>query len=178
MLTSLAVRTVIFVGAEPIDEIAFRNHILLWKYKRPKLAEPDPLTDGTAVVSGEVHNGADVDHIRLRRKLTFVETAAFLFIRIKLRLNTDFISFHIDFAVLVPVVRCYVLFGIDLAVIHKGNHVALFNAVAACFLASTGMGDEIKLKKIERRALADMAVPSRVMRKIVCRLRLSEVSRQ
>ena len=157
MLTSLAVRTVVFVGAEPIDEIAFRNHILLWKYKRPKLAEPDPLTDGTAVVSGEVHNGTDVDHIRLRRKLTFVETAAFLFIRIKLRLNTDFISFHIDIAVLVPVIRCYVFFGIDLPVIHEGDHVALLDAVAARFLTRAGVGDEIKLKKIERRALADMA---------------------
>ena len=157
MLTSLAVRTVIFVGAEPIDEIAFRNHILLWKYKRPKLAEPDPLTDGTAVVSGEVHNGTDVDHIRLRRKLTFVEAAVFLTVHIKLRLYANLVSLYVDVPVLLPVFRCYVFFGIDLPVIHKGNHVALFNAVAACFLASAGMGDEIKLKKIERRALADMA---------------------
>ena len=157
MLTSLAVRTVVFVGAEPIDEIAFRNHILLWKYKRPKLAEPDPLTDGTAVVAGEVHHGTDVYHIRLRRKLTFVETAAFLFIRVKLRLDTDLVSFHIDFAVLVPVIRCYVFFGIDLSVIHKGNHVALFDAVAACLLSCAGVGDEIELEKIERGTLTDMA---------------------
>ena len=156
MLTSLAVRTVVFVGAEPIDEIAFRNHILLWKYKRPKLAEPDPLTDGTAVVSGEVHNGTDVDHIRLRRKLTFVEAAVFLTVHIKLRLYANLVSLYVDVPVLVPVFRCYVFFGIDLAVIHKGNHVALFNAVAACFLASAGMGDEIKLKKIERRALGEL----------------------
>ena len=157
MLTSLAVRAVIFVGAEPIDEIAFRNHILLWKYKRPKLAEPDPLTDGTAVVSGEVHNGADVDHIRLRRKLTFVETAAFLYIRVKLRLYANLVSLYVDVPVLVPVFRCYVFFGIDLSVIHKGNHVALFNAVAACFLASADMGDQIELQQIVRRPLADMA---------------------
>ena len=82
MLTSLAVRAVIFVGAEPVNEVAFRDHILLWKYKRPKLAEPDPLTDGTAVITGESYNVGNIDHVRLRRKLTFVETAAFLFIRI------------------------------------------------------------------------------------------------
>lgn len=63
----------------------------------------------------------------------------------------------IDFAVLVPVIRCYVLFGIHLTVIHKGDNIALFDAVAARFLARAGMGDEIKLKKIERRALADVA---------------------
>ena len=83
MLTSLAVRAVIFVGAEPVNEVAFRDHILLWKYKCPKLAEPDPLADGATVVAGEVHHGTDVYHIWLRRKLTFVEAAAFLFIRVK-----------------------------------------------------------------------------------------------
>ena len=157
MLTSLAVRAVIFVGAKPVDEVAFRYHILLWKYKRPKLAEPDPLTDGTAVITGESYNVGNIDHVRLRRKLTFVETAAFLFIRIKLRLYANLVSLYVDVPVLVPVFRCYVFFGIDLSVIHKGNHVALFNAVAACFLARAGMGDKIKLKKIERCALADMA---------------------
>ena len=81
----------------------------------------------------------------------------FLTVHIKLRLYANLVSLYVDVPVLVPVFRCYVFFGIDLSVIHKGNHVALFNAVAACFLASAGMGDEIKLKKIERRALADMA---------------------
>ena len=157
MLTSLAVRAVIFVGAKPVDEVAFRYHILLWKYKRPKLAEPDPLADGATIVAGEVHHGTDVYHIRLRRKLTFVETAAFLFIRVKLRLDTDLVSFHIDFAVLVPVIRCYVFFGIHLTVIHKGDNVALFDAVAARFLTRAGVGDEIELEKIECRSFADMA---------------------
>ena len=53
MLMGLAVRAVIFVGTEPVNEVAFRNHILLWKYKRPKLTEPDPLADGAAVIASE-----------------------------------------------------------------------------------------------------------------------------
>ena len=85
MLTSLAVRAVIFVGAEPVDEVAFRDHILLRKCKRSEFAEPDPLADGTAVIAGEVHNGTDVYHIWLRRKLTFVKTEALLIIYVKLK---------------------------------------------------------------------------------------------
>ena len=70
MLTGLAIRAVVFVGAEPIDEVAFRDHILLWKYKRPEFSESDPLADGTTVITSEVHNGTDVDYIQLRGRLT------------------------------------------------------------------------------------------------------------
>ena len=115
------------------------------------------MTDGTAVIAGEVHNGTNVHHIRLRGELDFVEAAAFLFIRVKLRLDADLISLHIDFAVLVPVVRCYVLFGIHLTVIHKGDNIALFDAVAARFLTRAGVGNKIELEKIERCAFADVA---------------------
>ena len=157
MFAGLAVGAVVFVGAEPVDKVTFRYHILLRKYKRSEFAEPYPLPDGTTVITGESYNVGNIDHVWLRGKLAFVEAAVFLTVHIKLRLYANLVSLYVDVPVLVPVFRCYVFFGIDLSVIHKGNHVALFNAVAACFLARAGMGDKIKLKKIERRALADMA---------------------
>ena len=156
MLTSLTVRAVIFVGAEPVDEVAFGDHILLWKYKRLEFSESDPLADGTAVITGESYNVGNIDHVRLRGELAFVEAAVFLTVHIKLRLDANLVSLYVDVPVLVPVFRCYVFFGIDLSVIHKGNHVALFDAVAACFLSSAGVGDEIELEEIERGALADV----------------------
>lgn len=113
------------------------------------------MADGTAVIAGEVHNGTDVYHIRLRGKLAFIEAAAFLFICVKLRLDAKLISLHIDITVLVPVFRGYVFFGIDLAVIHKCDHIALFGVVATCLFARAGVGDEIKPEKIECCALAD-----------------------
>lgn len=157
MFTGFAVGAVVFVGTEPVDEVAFRDHILLRKYKRSKFAEPDPLTDGTTVITGESYNVGNIDHVRLRDEPAFVESAVFLTVHIKLRLDANLVSLYVDVSVLVPVFRRYVFLGIDLPVIHEGDYITLFNAVAACFLASTGMGDEIKLKKIERRALADMA---------------------
>lgn len=157
MSAGLADRAVVFVRAEPVDEVAFRDHILLRKHQRPELAEPDPLGDGTAVIAGEVHYGTDIDHLRLRGKPAFVEAAVLLFVSVQLRLDADLISLNIEVAVLVPVLGRDVFFGIDLTVIHKGDHIALLDAVAACLFARAGVRDEIELKEKERRALADMA---------------------
>lgn len=87
----------------------------------------------------------------MRRKLAFVITSNFLCIIRQLRLNADLIRLDIYRSVFIPVFRSYVFFGIDLSVIHKGNHVALFNAVAACFLSGTGVGDEIELEEDRAR---------------------------
>ena len=95
MLTGLAIRAVVFVGAEPIDEVAFRDHILLWKYKRPEFSESDPSADGTTVLTGKENHFAYAHHIRLRRKLAFVITSNFLCIIRQLRLNADLIRLDI-----------------------------------------------------------------------------------
>ena len=141
MPAGFAVSAVIFVGAEPVDEVAFRYHILLWKHQRPEFAEPDPLADGPTVIACELYNGTDIDHIWLRGELAFVEASVFLTVHIKLRLYANLVSLYVDVPVLVPVFRCYVFFGVDLTVVHKSDHIALFDGVAAGFLAGAGVRD-------------------------------------
>ena len=157
MFAGLTVCAVVLIGAKPVDEVAFRDHILLWKYKRPKLTEPDPLTDGTAVIAGEGNHFAYAHNVWLRRKLAFVITSNFLCIIRQLRLNANLIRLDIYRSVFIPVLRGYVFFGIDLSVIHKGDNIALFDAVAARFLTRAGVGNEIELEKIERRSFANVA---------------------
>ena len=47
--------------------------------------------------TGEVYNGTDIDHIRLREKPSFIEAAVFLVVYIKLRSDADLIDLYIEY---------------------------------------------------------------------------------
>ena len=72
-------------------------------------------------------------------------------------MDADFIGSNHFASVFVPVLRRYVFFRVDLTVVHKSDHIALFDGVAAGFLAGAGVRNQVELEKIERRLLADVA---------------------
>ena len=67
---------------------------------------------------------------------------------------------------------------------HRAKTVYMYlhdrsDAAGACWPGVKRIASDLKLsRRTVQRALGDLEVPSRFMRKIVCRLRLNEVSRQ
>ena len=88
-------------------------------------------------------------HILVAPKLLLVFSAR--------RMDADFIGPNHFASVFVPVLRRYVFFRVDLTVVHKSDHITLFDSVAAGFLTGAGVRNQVELEKIERRLLADVA---------------------
>lgn len=123
MAAGFAVGVVVIVRAEPVDEIAFGDHVLL----------------------------------RQRGQLALIVAPKLLLVFGARRMDADFIGPNHFASVFVPVLRRYVFFRVDLTVVHKSDHIALFDGVAAGFPAGAGVRNQVELEKIERRLLADVA---------------------
>ena len=72
-------------------------------------------------------------------------------------MDADFIGPNHFASVFVPAGWHDVPAGVDLPVDHKVDNVAFLDGVAAGFLPSANMGDQIELQQIVRRTLADVA---------------------
>ena len=145
------------VRGEPVDQIAFRDHVLVLQCQGAELAEADPLADRVAIVAGEIHDGGHVDHVRVGGKLALIVAPGLLRILGEGRLNADLVGLHVFVSVFVPAGGYDVPAGVDLPVDHKVDDVAFLDGVAAGFLPGADMGDQIELQQIVRRPLADMA---------------------
>ena len=157
MPAGFAVGVVVIVRAEPVDEIAFGDHVLLQQRQRLQLPHANPLADCAAVIACKVHGCGHIHHIRQRGQLALIVAPKLLLVFGARRMDTDFIGSNHFTSVFVPVLRRYVFFQVDLTVVHKGDHIALFDGVAAGFLAGAGVRNQVELEKIERRLLADVA---------------------
>ena len=157
MPAGFAVGVVVIVRAEPVDEIAFGDHVLLQQRQRLQLPHANPLADGAAVIACEVHGGGHIHHIRQRGQLALIVAPELLLVLGARRMDADFIGPNHFASVFVPVLRRYVFFRVDLTVVHKSDHIALFDSVAAGFLTGAGVRNQVELEKIERRLLADVA---------------------
>ena len=145
------------VRGEPVDQIALRDHVLVLQRQGTELSEPNPLADRVAVVSGEIHNGGHVDHVRVGGELALVIAPRLLRIIGEGRLNADLVGLRILISVFVPAGGYDVPAGIDLPVDHKVDDVFFLDGIAAGFLPGADVGDQIELQQIMRRPLADMA---------------------
>ena len=58
MPAGFAVGVVVIVRAEPVDEIAFGDHVLLQQRQRLQLPHANPLADGAAIIACEVSTAA------------------------------------------------------------------------------------------------------------------------
>lgn len=157
MAAGLAEGRVVLVRGEPVDQIALRDHVLVLQRQGAELSEANPLADRVAVVAGEIHDGGHVDHVRVGGELALIVAPKYLLVFGARRMDADFIGPNLFASVFVPVLRRYVFFRVDLTVVHKSDHIALFNGVAAGFLAGAGVRNQVELEKIERRLLADVA---------------------
>lgn len=145
------------VRGEPVDQIALRDHVLVLQRQGAKLTEANPLADRVAVVSGEIHNGGHVDHVRVGGELAFIVAPRLLRIVGEGRLNADLVGLHFLISVFVPAGGYDVSAGVDLPVDHKVDDVAFPDGVTAGFLPGADVGDQIELQQIVRRPLADVA---------------------
>ena len=145
------------VRGEPVDQIALRDYVLVLQRQGAELSEPNPLADRVTVVAGEIHDGGHVDHVRVGGELAFIVAPRLLRIVGEGRLNADPVGLHFLVSVFVPAGWYDVPAGIDLPVDHKVDDVAFLDGVAAGFLPSADVGDQIELQQIVRRPLADMA---------------------
>lgn len=157
MPAGFAIGVVVIVRAEPVDEIAFGDHVLLQQRQCLQLPHANPLADCAAVIACEVHGGGHIHHIRQRGQLALIVAPKLLLVFGARRMDADFIGPNHFASVFVPVLRRYVFFRVDLTVVHKSDHIALFNGVAAGFLAGAGVRNQVELEKIARRLLADVA---------------------
>ena len=157
MAAGLTEGRVVLVRGEPVDQIALGDHVLVLQRNGAELAEANPLADRVAVVAGEVHDGAYVDHVRIAGQLAFIVAPRLLRIVGEGRLNADLVRLHIFVSVFVPAGGYDVPAGIDLPVDHKVDDIAFLDGVAAGFLPGADVGDQIELQQIVRRPLADMA---------------------
>ena len=156
-LAGFAVGVVVIVRAEPVNEIAFGDHVLLQQRLRLQLPHANPLADGAAVIACKVHGGGHIHHIRQRGQLALIVAPELLLVLGARRMDADFIGPNHFASVFVPVLRRYVFFRVDLTVVHKSDHIALFDGVAAGFLAGAGVRNQVELEKIERCLLTDVA---------------------
>lgn len=157
MAAGLTEGRVVLVCGEPVDQIAFRDHVLVLQRQGAELAEADPLADRVAVIAGELHDSGHVDHVRVGGELAFIVAPRLLRIVGERRLNANLVGLHFLVSVFVPAGGYDVPAGIDLPVDHKVDDVAFFDGVAAGFLPGADVGDQIELQQIVRRPLADMA---------------------
>lgn len=157
MPAGFAVGVVVIVRAEPVDEIAFGDHVLLQQRQRLQLPHANPLADGAAVIACKVHGCGHIHHIRKRGQLALIVAPELLLVLGARRMDANFIGPNHFASVFVPVLRRYVFFRVDLTVVHKSDHIALFDSVAAGFLTGAGVRNQVELEKIERRLLADVA---------------------
>ena len=157
MPAGFAVGVVVIVRAEPVDEIAFGDHVLVLQRQGAELSEANPLADRVAVVAGEIHDGGHVDHVRVGGELAFIVAPRLLRIVGEGRLNADLVGLHVLVSVFVPAGWYDVPAGVDLPVDHKVDDIAFLDGVAAGFLAGAGVRNQVELEKIERRLLADVA---------------------
>ena len=141
MPAGFAVGVVVIVRAEPVDEIAFGDHVLLQQRQRLQLPHANPLADGAAVIACKVHGGGHIHHIWQRGQLALIVAPELLLVLGARRLDANFIGPNYFASVFVPVLRRYVFFRVDLTVVHKSDHIALFDGVAAGFLAGAGVRD-------------------------------------
>ena len=145
------------VRAEPVDQIALWDHVLVLQRQGAELAEANPLADGMAVIAGEFHDGGHVDYVRVGGELALIVASRLLRIVGEGRLNADLVGLHVLVSVFVPAGGYDVPAGVDLPVDHKVDDVAFLDGVAAGFLPGADVGDQIELQQIVRRPLADMA---------------------
>ena len=157
MAAGFAGGCVMLIRGEPVDQTALRDHILVLQRQGAELAEANPLADRVAVVAGKLHDGGHVDHVRIVGQLAFIVAPELLLVFGARRMDADFIGPNHFASVFVPVLRRYVFFRVDLTVVHKSDHITLFDSVAAGFLTGTGVRNQVELEKIERRLLADVA---------------------
>ena len=75
MPAGFAVGVVVIVRAEPVDEIAFGDHVLLQQRQHLQLPHANPLADGAAVISCEIHDSGHIHHIRQRGQLALIVSA-------------------------------------------------------------------------------------------------------
>ena len=122
MPAGFAVGVVVIVRAEPVDEIAFGDHVLL----------------------------------RQRGQLALIVAPKLLLVFGARQMDADSIGPNHFASVFVSVLRRYVFFRVNLTVVHKSDHIALFDGVAAVFLAGAGVRNQVELEKIERCLLADV----------------------
>ena len=157
MAAGLAEGRVVLLRGEPVNQEAFRNHVLVLQRQSAELAEANPLADRMAVVAGEFHDSGHVDHVRIGDELAFIVAPRLLRIVWEGRLNADLVGFHVLVSVFVPAGGYDVPAGVDLPVDHKVDDVAFLDGVAAGFLSCADVRDQIELQQIVRRPLADMA---------------------
>lgn len=157
MAAGFAGGCVVLLRGEPVDQIALGDHVLVLQRQGAELSEPNPLANRVAVVAGEIHDGAHVDHIRVGGELAFIVTPRLLRIVGEGRLNADLVGLHVLISVFVPAGGRNVSVGIDFPVNHKVDDVAFLDGVAAGFLPGADVGDQIELQQIVRSPLADMA---------------------
>ena len=139
MPAGFAVGVVVIVRAEPVDEIAFGDHVLLQQRQCLQLPHANLLADGAAVIACEIHDGGHIHHIRQRGQLALIVAPELLLVFGARRMDADFIGPNHFASVFVPVLRRYVFFRVDLTVVHKSDHIALFDGVAAGFLTGAGV---------------------------------------
>lgn len=157
MAAGLTEGRVVLVRGEPVDQTALRDHVLVLQRQGAELAKANPLTDRVTVVAGEIHDGGYVDHVRVGGELAFVVAPRLLWVAGEGRLNANPVGLHILASVFVPAGGYDVPAGIDLPVDHKVDDVFFLDGVAAGFLPGANMGDQVELKQIVRRPLADVA---------------------
>lgn len=157
MAAGLAEGRVVLLRGEPVDQIALGDHVLVLQRQGAELAKANPLADRVTVVAGEIHDGGHVDHVRVGGELAFIVAPRLLRIVGEGRLNTDLVGLHVPIPIFVPAGGYDVSAGVDLPVDHKVDDVAFLDGVAAGFLPSADVGDQIELQQIVRRPLADMA---------------------
>lgn len=157
MAAGLTEGRVVLVRGKPVDQVALRDHILVLQRQGAELAEANPLADRVTVVAGKLHDGGHVDHVRVGGELAFIVAPRLLRVVGEGRLNADLVGLHVLVSVFVPAGGYDVPAGVDLTVVHKSDHIALFDGVAAGFLAGAGVRNQVELEKIERCLLADVA---------------------
>lgn len=140
--------------AEKFDEISFRDVVDIAALKGFQLPAGAPVVDGGLAVAGQLADLQSGQNI-----FVLGEQVGIIIVHIlqDFRRKMDF-QFDLIVA-FIPPLRCGIGFRENLAVLQIGNHVFLFDLIAACLLACVVAGYLSALQKIPGGGLADMANP-------------------
>ena len=140
--------------AEKFDEIYFRDVVDIAALKCFQLPAGTPVVDGGLAVACELTNFQSSQNIFVLGKQCGI---------ILVHVLQDFrreVDFQFDLIVaLIPPLRCGISLRENFAVLQIGDHIFLFDLVAACLLACVIAGYLSALQKIPGSGLADMANP-------------------
>lgn len=139
-------------GAEKLHQINLRDVVDIVFPERLDVPLIAPVVDGGFSVASDFGNYLRSQHIGIaREQLSIIQPQMLLY-------DWGNLFLHLNSVIaLVPARRGGVAFGEHLAVFQIGNHILLFDFVAACFPARVLAGDFPTLEEVQSGGFADMA---------------------